>query len=473
MCVCTARFTSCGTFEAMSQKVSGYSSSVLNSTAQFKVCACMCVFGTCSKWDYIPSATWTTPGSSRYQLKRCTPISDTGGKQKYLYWRLHSHSSYCVYVVAIELTKEEQQARARDFQHHTPSTGSDWQPLPLSVSASQLARDQCSTGAIIGGKMRRMRRGLRGHHKKRLCQTQPNIGACGGLLQLTPTTSLLPAPSPSSQPAEGEWRKGNSSPQMTPVTSASSTPSSQPAEGEGSSSQMMPVTCVSSTPSSQPAEGGGSSSPTPPSLHPVRGRKIKKMRRRRGRGGRHKKRLCQTQPNIGACGGLLELTPTTSMLLAPSSEPAEGSNSSQMTPVISMSSTPSSQPAEREGDKVGSLPQMTPFTCETSTDNSQSVETKSAKKVKKKKKEKRKSKQKRLKLKRLKRKGPSDKTENEEKDKIKAPQDKIKIKNCPSGNFRQIILRCSNHEKRIIGSKIWKRRMAKKITARQQREGRR
>lgn len=77
----TARFTSCRTFEAMSQKVSGYSSSTLNSTAQFKVCACMCMFGTWSKLDYIPSATWMTPESSRCRLKRFTPMSDTGGKQ--------------------------------------------------------------------------------------------------------------------------------------------------------------------------------------------------------------------------------------------------------------------------------------------------------------------------------------------------------------------------------------------------------
>ena len=354
--------------------------------------------------------------------------------------------------------------------------------------------------------MRRIRHGLRSHHNKRLCQTQPNIGACDSLLQLTPTTSMLPSSSPSSQPVEREVKKGNgssqtpvtsvsstlrlqlaegggSSSQMTPVTSVSSTPSSPSAKGEGrkgtSSSQMTPVTSVSSTLSSWTAEeGGGSSSPvTTPSFQPVRGRKIKKIRR--GRGGRHKKRLYQTQPNINACDSLVQLTPTTSMLPAPSSRPAEGEgdkvgSSSQMTSVTSVSSATSLQTAEGEGDKVGSSSQMKPVISETSTDNSQLVETKLIpKKGKKKKKEKRKSKRKRLKLKRLKLKGLSDKTEKEENDKTKAPQEKIKFKNSPSGDFREIILRCSNHEKRVIGSKIWKRRMAKKITARQQREGKR
>lgn len=158
---------------------------------------------------------------------------------------------------------------------------------------------------------------------------------------------------------------------------------------------------------------------------------MKLQRRRGGRGGRHKKKLCQTQPNVGARDSLLEWTPTTSTLPALSSQPAEG-----------------------EGSKDGSSSQMTPVTSET---KSQLVETKEGKSAKNSKKSKKKKVRRKA---RLKLKGPYNKTE------------KLKNKkNCLSGNFREIILKCSDQQKRIIGSKIWKKRMTKKIAARQQREG--
>lgn len=96
-------------------------------------------------------------------------------------------------TVAIKLTEEELQARARDFK---PSA---WQPLPSGsdvqptsghvTSGGSHSVDRQTVAAINSGKMKKRRRRHRSRHRKKVCQTLQQKVSCSNLL-LPPNASV-------------------------------------------------------------------------------------------------------------------------------------------------------------------------------------------------------------------------------------------------------------------------------------------